>query len=75
MPKPPVYEGTEPYIFVSYAHAISSRAMVIIRFLSENGYRVWYDEGLKYGRKFDDLIAEKIENCAVFLCLLTKEYG
>ncbi|MBR2258663.1 MAG: toll/interleukin-1 receptor domain-containing protein [Blautia sp.] len=75
MNKPPVYEGNEPYIFVSYAHIISDRAMEIIRLLSSNGYRLWYDEGLVIGEAYDDLIAEKIEKCAAFLCLLSNEYG
>lgn len=73
--KPPVYEGTDPYIFVSYAHAVSERALKIIRILSSKGYRIWYDKGLQYGKPYDDLIADKIENCTVFLCLLTDEYG
>ena len=47
--KPPVYEGTDPYIFVSYAHAVSERALKIIRILSSKGYRIWYDKGLQYG--------------------------
>ena len=49
MEKPPVYEGSEPYIFVSYAHAISNQAMKIINWLYEAGYRIWYDEGLECG--------------------------
>ena len=75
MEKPQVYEGTEPYIFVSYAHAISERAFKIIRLLSSAGYRLWYDEGLVVGKAYADLIAEKIEKCSVFLCLLTNDYG
>ena len=75
MQKPPVYEGDEPYIFVSYAHLISDRTMEIIWLLSSNGYRLWYDEGLVIGGAYDDLIADKIEKCTVFLCLLSNEYG
>ena len=75
MRKPPVYEGDQPYIFISYSHTDSQRALQVISWLTDAGYRVWYDEGLVVGTEYDDLIAEHIEKCSVFICLLTKEYG
>ena len=43
------YEGNEPYIFVSYAHANQEIVTRIIETLHENGYRIWYDSGIMPG--------------------------
>ena len=38
------YEGTRPYLFISYAHKQSEEVVSTIRILHENGWRLWYDE-------------------------------
>ena len=43
--KPVAYEGTEPYIFVSYAHRDSERVFEVLGELQSRGYRFWYDDG------------------------------
>lgn len=69
--KPQVYEGDYPYIFVSYAHA-DGAAMPIIRALAEEGYRVWYDDGIQAGSSFPDYIADRLFGCSCVLMLVSR---
>lgn len=43
-------DGTEPFIFVSYAHADAERIAPFLAYLNENGIPVWYDNGLEPGK-------------------------
>lgn len=72
MIRPMAYEGTEPYIFVSYAHKDSSRVLSIISDLQERGFRVWYDAGIKAGSEWPEYIAEHLEGCTAFLAFLSQ---
>ena len=54
------YTGKLPFIFVSYAHANRDIVYPIIELLQNNGYHVWYDEGLRIGNDWRDELAEKI---------------
>ena len=65
------YKGTEPYIFISYAHKDSERVLPIIESLAEKGFRVWYDAGIEAGTEWPDYIAENLENAAVVMALLS----
>ncbi len=66
-----VYRGKKPYIFISYAHADSSRVFPIIETLHENGYRVWYDEGIDPGTEWPEFIAERISSCGYFIAFIS----
>ena len=35
------YQGTEPYIFLSYSHKDSEHAQEVLSMLIPSGYRVW----------------------------------
>ena len=59
------YEGTEPYIFVSYSHKDALRIAPVLEAMNLAGYRIWYDEGIKVGSVWTDSIASHIANCAV----------
>ena len=39
------YEGSRPFLFISYAHKQSDAVVSTIRILHEKGWRLWYDEG------------------------------
>ena len=41
------YEGSEPYIFISYAHADSPAVMEVVGHLQEAGCRIWYSDANK----------------------------
>ena len=70
-PKPQVYEGDYPYIFVSYAHA-DGAAMPINRALADEGYRVWYDDGIQAGSSFPDYIADRLHDCSCVIVLVSR---
>ena len=72
---PDAYEGSEPYLFVSYRHAEHKLAYPIIRRLNEMGYRVWYDKALTSGTPhWNDDIAKRVEGCTLLLALCSKGY-
>lgn len=66
-----VYEGYEPYIFVSYAHKDSEKVVSVISGLQQRGFRVWYDSGIEAGSEWPEYIAEHLENAAVVLVFMS----
>ena len=68
-PKP--YSGNSPYIFISYAHKDSGQVLPIVQTLVENGFRVWYDEGIEAGTEWPEYIEERLENSTVVLVFMT----
>lgn len=72
--KPNVYEGTEPYVFISYAHKDAHRVFPIIQAMNACGVRVWYDDGIEAAEDYMDYIAEKIRSCACFMAFVSKAY-
>ena len=67
----PAYRGSEPYVFVSYAHADSEKVFAEIKRFNEAGFNVWYDEGIAPGNEWTDEIADALERCSVFVVMLT----
>ena len=65
------YKGTEPYLFISYAHQDEEKVLPVIEWLNVNGYRVWYDEGLETSNDFKDEISINILNCSCFMVFLS----
>ncbi|MBE6759368.1 MAG: TIR domain-containing protein [Ruminococcaceae bacterium] len=61
-----------PYVFVSYSHADRERVFPIIRRLYEQGWRVWYDEGLEIAENYLATLSRHIRNCAAFLLFVTE---
>lgn len=68
------YEGNAPYIFVSYAHKDSDRVMPILGRLAEDGYRIWYDDGIEPGSQWSENIAEHLSRAEVVLAFGSKNY-
>ena len=66
------YEGTRPYLFISYAHRQSEAVVDTIRILHEKGYRLWYDEGIPAGSDWPANIAQHMQNCERVLFFLSK---
>jgi len=69
-----IYEGTKPYIFVSYSHRDSSKVLPVINRLQEDGYRVWYDDGINPGTEWPETIAQHLNGCAVFFAFISNTY-
>ncbi|MBQ4425711.1 MAG: TIR domain-containing protein [Lachnospiraceae bacterium] len=67
------YEGTIPYIFISYAHKNSDEVMPILNRMYEKGYRIWYDDGIAPGSEWPEYIAEHLNRCSVFMAFVSPE--
>ena len=68
------YQGTEPYLFLSYSHRNADAAAEAIRYLKSAGFRVWYDEGVIPATEWDENIAQAIENCDYLIALISEAY-
>lgn len=67
-----IYEGSENYIFVSYAHADSDRVMPILEALDKEGFRIWYDSGIEAGSEWPAYIAEHVKACHRMIFFVSK---
>ena len=61
-----------PNIFISYSHRDRDTILPIIKALYESGWRVWYDEGLTIGDKYDETLEDHVKYCSAFLLFVTK---
>ena len=68
------YEGSEPYIFLSYAHADAAPVMEIAAHLQAAGCRVWYDGGIEVGSEWPEYIAAHLNGASVMLAFLSNAY-
>lgn len=59
------YEGNDPYIFVSYSHKDSDKVFPVLEQLNNQGFRVWYDEGIEWGSEWPESIGAHLHNSAV----------
>ena len=66
------YEGTRPFLFVSYAHRQSDAVVSTIRILHERGYRLWYDEGIPAGSDWPANISHHMHSCERVLFFVSK---
>ena len=57
------YEGSRPFVFISYAHRQSDTVLDTIRILHERGWRLWYDEGIPAGSDWPANIAQHMQSC------------
>jgi len=68
---PTAYEGAEPYIFVSYAHKNSDDVLRILSAMQENGFRLWFDQGIEAGTEWPEYIEEHLVGCERVLVFLS----
>ena len=52
MQVPSPYTRIEKYVFISYSQRDSIETFHIINKLIENGYRIWFDEGIDPGMEY-----------------------
>ena len=67
-----IYEGTENYIFISYAHADSDIVLPILDKLDRAGFRIWYDSGIEAGSEWPAYIANHIKSCCIMIFFVSK---
>ena len=66
------YRGEEPYIFISYAHRDSARVLPLLEAMQQEGYRIWYDEGIAAGTSWPEYIASHLLESSFVLVFLSK---
>lgn len=66
------YSGNKPYIFVSYAHKDAEIVFKEIKKFHDNGYPVWYDQGLTPGQEWDEEIANALMNCGLLVVFISE---
>ena len=66
------YHGTDPYLFVSYAHQDQGTAYREMTWLYEAGFNIWYDEGIEVGSVWRESVADALADASGCLFLLTK---
>ena len=75
MPHLMPYEGKEPFLFISYAHADSAAVMPYIAALMQAGYHVWYDYGIPSGTPvWAESLTKHIHSCTAMLVFLSDNY-
>jgi TolB-like protein len=67
------YTGDEPYIFVSYSHQDSDVVFPRIQWLRDQGFNIWYDEGISPGASWREELAESILGCDLFIILVSPQ--
>ncbi|MBO5744546.1 MAG: TIR domain-containing protein [Clostridia bacterium] len=66
------YRGESDYIYISHSSQDKRYVYPVIEQLTKDGYRVWFDEGVRFGPEATNEIAEKISRCRVFLAYITE---
>lgn len=68
----PAYSGDEPYIFVSYAHKDAERVFPeLVRFKNE-GFHIWYDQGIAPGMGWRKGIVKNLYKSSLFIVFLSE---
>lgn len=65
------YTGSERFAFLSYANRDAETVVPWLESVHGVGLRVWWDAGITAGRPYNDVIAERIRACTVFVVFLT----
>ena len=68
------YEGKNPYIFMSYAHADAGKVLPIIKELHDRRYRVWYDTGIEAGANWPEVIAGHLSAASYVLFFISENF-
>ena len=65
------YEGSENYIFVSYAHKDTEEVFPIMESLRRRGYRLWYDDGIAPGSEWPEDIARHLNGSSMVIAFVS----
>lgn len=61
------YQGDGPYVFVCYSHEDGDVVFPEIQWLKDQGFNIWFDEGISPGSQWRDEVAHSIEGASLFL--------
>lgn len=65
------YEGSEPYIFVSYCHKDKDLLSPMMEQMVLDSYRMWYDDGNHAGDDWLDNIENHLEACQAVVAFIS----
>ena len=69
------YQGNEPYLFISYAHADEQAVGSVLENLEKHGVRFWYDDGIEVGSEWPEYIAERLASSKMMLAFISNAYA
>ena len=69
-----VYDGTEPFVFISYAHKDAEIVSEILEGLVRVGTRIWYDEGLFSGADWAVKLEQRLIDCDRLLAFISGNF-
>ncbi|MBQ6402904.1 MAG: TIR domain-containing protein [Oscillospiraceae bacterium] len=69
------YQGNEPYLFISYAHADEQAVGSVLEHLEQNGVRFWYDDGIEAGSEWPEYIAERLASANMMIAFVSNAYA
>ncbi len=67
----PAYDGEGAYVFVTYAHEDADLVYPHIRWLQDQGFNVWWDEGISPGAAWRVELAQAIRGCSLLVYFVT----
>ena len=63
----------DKYVFVSYASEDRKYVRSLVHWLRNQGFDVWYDEGIDVGKEWATVVREQVDNCAVVIVVMTPD--
>ena len=69
------YQGNEPYLFISYAHADEQAVGSVLEHLEKHGVRFWYDDGIEVGSEWPEYIAERLASSRMMIAFISNAYA
>ena len=66
------YEGDEKYIFVSYAHIDADKVFVELKRFHDQGFNIWYDEGISSGSGWQEVVENTLVKSSLFVVFISK---
>ena len=64
-----------PYIVFSYCHEDGERIYPIIEQMIDDGYRIWYDDGLRPGDEWPERIGRMLDGCTLCVAALSQKFS
>lgn len=65
------YSGSQPYVFVCYAHEDAAIVYDELEWLRDIGVKVWYDEGISAGENWRSAIGEALLGAELVICFIS----
>lgn len=66
------YEGLDNYIFISYAHKDADRVYPTLKWLFDEGARIWFDKSIELGYDWTEELKTHIDNAKLLLFFASK---